>query len=223
MKRLLFSIVILFVFKLNLFSQGTVIGLGAGINNYNGYQFDFEMGYSINKYIQPFLTVRIQNMEHFGGGYYSDSKAIKQWKVDDTEFFNILFIPSLNFSIPFIRKNDGYWSFNVQPGIMIQPFSQDYIDVKYETFNSPSITTTQTKRITGDFKIARFYWNNKLAIQYKSDDIAIFGGFELSNQDVYSKRRSVKIDGVSIESHLPARKNLCNSIFVGIRFNLQPC
>jgi hypothetical protein len=221
MKRLLFSIVILFVFKLNLLSQESIIGLGAGINNYNGYQFDFEMGYNINEYLQPFLSARIQDMEHFGGGYYSDSKTIKSWKVDDKEFFNILFIPSLNFSIPFIRKKDGLWSFNIQPGIMIQPFSQDYLDVKYETLNnSPSITTFQTKRVTGDFKIARFYWLNKFAIQYRSEDMALFGCFELSNQDVYSKRRSVKIDGVSIESHLPGRKNVCNSIFVGIRFYL---
>jgi len=221
MKRLSFSIFILILFNAVLFSQETTIGINAGINNYDGYQIDLELGYHHNNYLQAFITARLQDMEHFGGGYNSDSKAVKPWTVDDSEFFNILLIPSLNVSIPFVRKKNACWSFNINPGIMIQPLSRDYLDVKYETSEKGnSITTIHTKKVSGDFSIARVYWNNKLSVQYKADEITIFGGFELSNQDVYSKRRSVKIDGISIESHLPAKKDLCNSIFAGIRFNI---
>ena len=90
MKRLSFSIFILILFNAVLLSQETTIGLNAGINNYDGYQIDLEVGYHYNDYLQAFITARLQDMEHFGGGYNSDSKAVKQWTVDDSEFFNIL-------------------------------------------------------------------------------------------------------------------------------------
>ena len=221
MKRLLFFICFIFLLSFNLFSQEGVIGFGAGVNNYNGYQIDLDVGYHYNNYLQAFITARLQDMEHFGGGYNSDSKAVKPWTVDDSEFFNILLIPSLNFSIPFVRKKNACWSFNINPGIMIQPLSRDYLDVKYEASDKGNnMTTIHTKKVSGDSSIARVYWNNKLAVQYKADEITIFGGLELSNQDVYSKRRSIKIDGISIESHLPAKKDFCNSIFAGIRFDI---
>ena len=74
--------------------------------------------------------------------------------------------------------------------------------------------------IKGDFTFAQFYWQNKFSIQYNLDDFGIFSGLEMSNQDIYDKRRSVKIEGVSLNDKLPELTKYRNSIFIGVRFTM---
>ena len=212
------KIIVLFLFFLSTsaFCQETVFGLGGGINKL-GYQMGVEMGYKVDSYFTASLACRLQTIVT-DGGHYGGSNKNYEWRIDDIDVNNILLIPSVRFSLPILKKNNTVWSLYIEPGIMIQPFTYEAFDVTYQAIQKPyKGQTLWTDRAKGDFKLPRFYWQNKFAIQYRSKDVALFGGYELSNQDVYSKRRSVIVDGVSLDEHLPFKTKQYNSIFIGCR------
>jgi len=211
-------IIVLFLFFFSAIAscQETVFGLGGGINKL-GYQMGVEMGYKVNSYFTASLACRFQTIVT-DGGQYGDSNKNYEWRIDDIDVNNILLIPSVRFSLPILKKNNTVWSLYIEPGIMIQPFTYEAFDVTYQAIQKPyKGQTVWTDRAKGDFKLARFYWQNKFAIQCGSKDGGIFAGFELSNQDVYSKRRSVIVDGVPLDKHLPSKTKRYNSIFIGLR------
>ena len=213
------KIIVLFLFFLrtSAFCQETVFGFGGGINR-KGYQIDVETGYKLNRHLTISLNYRFQTIET--GGYYGDSNKNYEWQIDDDNLLNFLLIPSVRFSLPILKENNRFWSLYIEPGIMIQPLTYEVFDVTYQAIQKPyKGQTVWTGRAKGDFKLARFYWQNKFAIQCGSRASAggIFVGFELSNQDVYSKRRSVIVDGVSLDEHLPSKTKRYNSIFIGYR------
>ena len=211
-------IIVLFLFFFSAIAscQETVFGLGGGINKL-GYQMGVEMGYKVDSYFTASLACRLQTIVT-DGGHYGGSNKNYEWRIDDIDVNNILLIPSVRFSLPILKKKNRDWSLYIEPGIMIQPFTYEAFDVTYQAIQKPyKGQTVWTDRAKGDFKLARFYWLNKFAIQYRSKDVALFGGYELSNQDVYSKRRSVIVDGVSLDEHLPFKTKQYNSIFIGCR------
>jgi len=207
-------ILCLLFLSVETYSQETVVGFGGGINK-DGSHADMEAGYKINSYLTASLTCRLQSIVTHR---YGDITENYEWSIDDADFVNFLIIPSLRFSFPILTENDVCWSFYMEPGIMIQPLTYERFEVGYaalgESYNG---MTTWSGSAKGDFKTTRFYWQNKFAIQCGSEDVALFAGFELSNQDVYSKRRSVNVDGVSLDRYLPAKVSLCNSMFIGFR------
>ena len=212
------KIIVLFLFFLSTsaFCQETVFGFGGGVNRL-GYQMGVEMGYKVDSYFTASLACRFQTIVT-DGGHYGGSNKNYEWRIDDIDVNNILLIPSVRFSLPILKKNNTVWSLYIEPGIMIQPFTYEAFDVTYQAIQKPyKGQTLWTDRAKGDFKLARFYWQNKFAIPYRSKDVALFGGYELSNQDVYSKRRSVIVDGVSLDEHLPFKTKQYNSIFIGCR------
>ncbi len=208
----------LFFFSAIASSQETVFGFGGGVNKL-GYQMGVEMGCEINSFFTASLACRFQTIVT-DGGHYGDSNKNYEWRIDDIDVNNILLIPSVRFSLPILKENSRIWSLYIEPGIIIQPFTYEAFDVVYQATQKPyKGQTVWTDRAKGDFKLARFYWQNKFAIQCGSRAGAggIFVGFELSNQDVYSKRRSVIVDGVSLDEHLPFKTKQYNSIFIGCR------
>jgi len=211
------NIILLFLFlSTSLFSQETVIGFGGGINE-KGYQIDAETGYKMNRYLTLSLNYRFQSIRT-NGGYYGDSNMNYEWRIDDIDLNNLLLIPSLRFSLPIIEKNNICWSFIIEPGMMIQPLTSESFNIRYDAIGKPyKGKLTWAGKAKGDFKLARFYWQNKFAIQCGSEDVAFFVGYEFSNQDVYSKRRTVEVDGVSLDNYLPPKTKLYNSIFIGCR------
>ncbi|MBV5281123.1 MAG: hypothetical protein JZU53_01685 [Paludibacter sp.] len=212
------NIILLFLLlSMSVFSQKNVYGFGGGITKI-GYQIDVETGYKLNRHLTISLNYRFQTIET--GGYYDDSNKNYEWQIDDDNLLNFLLIPSVRFSLPILKENNRFWSLYIEPGIMIQPLTYEVFDVVYQAIEKPyKGQIIWTDRAKGDFKLARFYWQNKFAIQCGSRASAggIFVGFELSNQDVYSKRRSVVVDGVSLDKHLPSKTKLYNSIFIGLR------
>lgn len=209
------TILLFLLLSTSTFCQETVLGFGGGINR-KGFQIDAETGYKLNRHLTISLNYRFQTIRT--GGYYGDSNKDYKWWIDDIDLLNLLLIPSVRFSLPILKENNRIWSFYIEPGIMIQPLTYEVFDVAYQAIQKPyKGQTIWTDRAKGDFKLARFYWQNKFAIQCGSKDGGIFVGFELSNQDVYSKRRSVIVDGVSLDKHLPLKTKLYNSIFIGLR------
>ncbi len=210
--------ILLFLFlSTSVFSQKTVFGFGGAINE-RGYLIDVETGYKLNSHLTISLNYRFQTIKT--GGYYGDYNKNYEWRIDDIDLLNLFLIPSLRFSVPILKENNRFWSLYIEPGIMIQPLTYEVFDVTYQAIQKPyKGQTVWTGRAKGDFKLARFYWQNKFAIQCGSRAGAggIFAGFELSNQDVYSKRRSVIVDGVSLDNYLPTKTKRYNSIFIGYR------
>ena len=210
-------VLLLFFLSTSTFSQRNVYGFGGGINS-KGDQIDVETGYKLNRHLTISLNYRFQTIRT--GGYYGDSNKDYKWWIDDIDLLNFLLIPSVRFSVPILKENNRFWSLYIEPGIMIQPLTYEVFDVAYQAIQKPyKGQTIWTGRAKGEFKWARFYWQNKFAIQCGSKASAggIFVGFELSNQDVYSKRRSVIVDGVSLDEHLPLKTKRYNSIFIGLR------
>ncbi len=212
------KIIVIFLFFLSksAFCQETVFGFGGAINE-RGSQIDAETGYKLNRHLTISLNYRFQTIRT-PGGYYGDSNKDYEWRIDDDNLLNFLLIPSVRFSLPILKENNRIWSLYIEPGIMIQPLTSEVFDVVYQAIEKPyKGQTIWTGRAKGEFKWARFYWQNKFAIQCGSKDGGLFAGFELSNQDVYSKRRSVIVDGVSLDEHLPLKTKRYNSIFIGCR------
>jgi hypothetical protein len=210
-------LVIGIIFSNQLFAEDQVIGVGFGVNQLAS-QADLEIGVSKNQYLGASLSTRFQSNIYFAGSSYNGTNSNYDWTINNIDLYNFLLIPSLRFSLPFIKRRNQCWSFNMQPGVVIQLLSYDALtarcDARGKLFNGMSLWD---QPLRGDFTFAKFYWQNKLYIQYRYEELGLFAGFELSNQDIYFARRSVKIDGFSLDNHLPAFSKQQNSIFIGIR------
>jgi hypothetical protein len=165
------------------------------------------------------LSLSFQENLTFHGSAYSRSTAAYNWEITNIQLNNMMIIPTIKFGIPLLKRKMDVWSLNNESGVMFHLFSQDMLSVRFEEVGKPYIERKRwDKYYYGEFKLARIYWLDKLFIQWEREGFALFGGIEFSNQDIYAKRRSVKIEGVSLDNQLPERLKLSKLIFIGIKF-----
>lgn len=154
--------------------------------------------------------------DHLPAGY-SENGIWTSWCLNkEYKYINQLYLrPSLIFRSPALtRIKDKYGlHFQAEPGIqLLIPYSSvkiDYIDGE-AYINSERISSNK-----GNW----CFWNIKSGIFIKNDDFSFGLGYIISNLDVYSNRRTMKIANSSFSEFYPKSKLVHNAfIYFGVSF-----
>jgi hypothetical protein len=186
--------------------------------NIDFYQLEPVIGWRINKSFHVNCGLRIQTIFR---GYPSIHASDYAWDIDDdSKIYKLFITPSLHYKLCLAERkkegSTGYFNLFVEPGMLFQPFALDYFHFVRNRFNSN--IPTESRRIS-NFKWSNLFFNCQSGLEYIVDDISLFFGYEISNQDIYISRRNVVVEDISLNDFLPKRK-LCHSIFIGIRVYL---
>lgn len=149
---------------------------------------------------------------------YSENGIWTSWYLNkEYKYINQPYIrPSLIFRSPALTQIKGKYGVYLQaePGVqLLIPYSYVKIDyINDETYIDYSERISSNK---GNW----CFWNLKSCILIRNNDVSFGLGYIISNLDVYSKRRTMKIENTSFDKFYPKTKLTHNAfIYVGISF-----
>jgi len=184
---------------------------------YMGYrqisQLDLEANYNIFKYIGIGLGVGLQSDIHHSiyGGNLPDNKNTA-WEISENSehVSNLILRPSVRFRTPSIKFLRNTISLFITPGLIIYPFNGDKINIEYTSVTGNNQLQTLTKSYNTNFFPMRFYRSVQCGFEYRFEDLCIVGGYELSNQDIYSRRRNMVFENIKLNDYLSVHRSLTN-------------
>lgn len=215
--KLIYFIVLLFLHCCS-YAQSPMdksrIALTAGLNTNIAY--DLELSY--HYMLLPFFGVGggIGYFNQWYNEYFPYGETNGRWNSwvlseSDEKIGKVYLRPSVLFSTPALLKPGKYKiSLQGESGVqLLIPYAGVYIDyVNLNTYDSKSIYKSTSK---GKW----VFWNFKGGVSLRAHDSALLLGYGISNLDIYSSRRFINVENVSLSDFYP-RKKITHSLFVSL-------
>lgn len=194
------------------------IAFTTGLNTNDAYDGEFSYHYMLLPYLG--IGSGIGYFNQWYNDYLPHGKASGQWtswklSESDKEIGKVYLRPSILLSTPSLFKLGKYAiSFQGECGAQILiPHTGVYIDYfNYNTFGSKSKYKSTNK---GEW----IFWSVKGGVNLSFNDIAIGLGYGISNLDIYSSRRIINVENVSLSDFYPERR-MTHSLFLCFMYSL---
>lgn len=204
------------LFPITSFSQSDdrknriAVSMGADTND------AYDVVFSYHRMLRPFLGIGVG--VGFYNQWYSDNSPSgtasngkwSSWRIEDseTEIQRIYLNPSVILQTPDIVSREKFrMSFFVEPGLqLLCPYAGvhvDYIDVRQSYVSA--------------WGGAWCFWNVRAALDFRLSQTSIAIGYGLSNVDIYSSRRELKVGTTSFDDFYP-KKDFTHSLFVKLSY-----
>lgn len=207
--RIVFCIA-LFHFSSCLYAQSTLdrshIVLTAGLNTNCAYDLELSYHYMLYKYLGVGSGIGYFQQwynDHLPHGDITNGQW-SSWTISesDAKIGKLYFRPNVLLCTPALLKFDKYEFFlQAESGVqLLIPYTGLYIDYVNSTTYDKKTKFKSTNK--GNY----CFWNFKSSINMKVRDMSIAFGYGISNLDIYSSRRYIYIEGVSLGEYYPSKK-----------------
>ncbi|MDL2277747.1 hypothetical protein LJC57_04065 [Parabacteroides sp. OttesenSCG-928-G07] len=198
--------------------------IAGGYNNADALDVDLSFSFFFSDYWG--ITAGITGISKFKGEktYTGITDNNERWNIrgEDAEVGQLLFRAALRlrspeFPLPLVKN----WmlSANIEPGIYVVAIPDERISVPfYAEEDINMINPTHRKHIDNEGGQSAA-WHMKNYIEIRVDNMLFSVGYVLSNFDVYSSRRHIKIEEYSLNQLLPDKKlSFTTFAMIGYRF-----
>lgn len=185
-----------------------------GLNSYLAFEFDPSYSYIFHKNVGIVLGMRFVKEIVDNLHYDLVSNTNYQWRINERkEVSNLLFRPAIRFQF-FIF--DGI-SFVAEPGILLNIMPNEKLEFAYVNVKNFEPISHKYKTMRNKNGSILFY-NCKSYISVNIDNIALLFGYNISTFDIYSGRRNITIENDAFNKHLPSKKRLLHTGFIGLSY-----
>ncbi|WP_297903708.1 hypothetical protein [uncultured Parabacteroides sp.] len=185
-----------------------------GLNSYFAFEFDPSYSYMFHKNVGIVLGMRFVKEVVDNLHYDLVSNTNYQWHVNERkEVSNLLFRSAIRFQF-FIL--DGIL-FVTEPGVLLNIIPNEKLEFSY-------VNVKNFEPIPSKYKIVKnrngsiLFYNCKSYISVNIDNIALLFGYNISTFDIYSGRRNIIIESDAFNKHLPCKKRLLHTGFIGVSY-----
>lgn len=186
----------------------------SGLNSYFAFEFDPSYSYKFHKNVGIVLGMRCVQEVVDNLHYDLVSNTNYEWHVNGRKkVSNLLLRPAIRFQFPII---DGI-SFVTEPGILLNILPNEKLEFAYVNVKDFEPISRKYKYVKNKNGSILFY-NCKSYISVNIDNIALLFGYNISTFDIYSGRRNITIENDALNNHLPRKKRLLHTGFIGVSY-----
>lgn len=185
-----------------------------GLNSSFAFEFDPSYSYMFHKNVGIVLGMRCVQEVVDNLHYDLVSNTNYEWHVTGRKkVSNLLFRPAIRLQFPIL---DGI-SFVTEPGILLNILPNEKLEFAYVNVKDFEPIPRKYKNVRNKNGSILFY-NCKSYISVNIDNIALLFGYNISTFDIYSGRRNITIENDALNNHLPHKKRLLHTGFIGVSY-----
>ncbi|MDD2954225.1 MAG: hypothetical protein PHC95_13920 [Parabacteroides sp.] len=186
-----------------------------GLNSYLAFEFDPSYSYVFHKNVGIVLGMRFVKEIVDNLHYDLVGNSDYQWHVNKKkEVSTLIFRPAIRFQFPIL---DGIL-FVTEPGALLNIIPNEKLEFAY-------VNTKDFEPIPQYYKTIKnkngsvLSFNCKSYFSVKIDNIALLLGYNISTFDIYTGRRNIIIEGDALNKHLPSKKSISHTGFIGVGYS----